>query len=1165
MEMQVMKRFLMTIGMAAASIAFGAAPTNDGGEYTYTGSPNNMQTTGQNGDQYWNVVSPISVADFYPGQSDIVEYWQIYTGASITGSGKTRVMKGNVGFENHVIWTGTGTDSNIIGYTGPAKLLLRNGGSLTIPGTHFRIGQKYSDTAVSYGAVFMEEPSSLTVNGYNMIAGNSKPGMLWMDGGTLSVTNGVFKTGGTGNINGYIRINGGVVSLGAGNADFFSIGSANNYGSLHISGGTVSTRRTTVPENPYAHLGVEWNKAADIYIDGGLFDFWNERLDIGCWSASGTTGGRASLTIDGDGRAVIYLPVMGRTGSGNKSTINLNGGRLELTRSFSTYSNTGNSRCVNFNGGTLALVKHPKTTSYSGTVDSSAGDIVVYPKGGCIEVQSGVTSAISTSFRKATGYGVSEITLTNPGSGYVTAPKVTISGGSGSGASAYAIMNKDRTINRIVVTCRGEGYAENDAVTVTIAAENGSEGAGATATATLAANADGVIRKTGAGAWQQTTNDNNFDGEIEVAEGSLKLNGAGFPSASINVRPGASLLPVKGTAASVGCLVATNGIVGIKADGSSGTATLTIGSLSVNQGLALVTYTNGLDLVLTATDSTATSSSASPVVNGLVYAHRDSSAYRNPSLFERTADGSLSLITTTSTSTPGADDNWMPTSNYSKENAPEVSAVNSIIMQLTPARDCYVRNSGNVEIKSGMFVCRRPHNDMIRMNVTGGGAFTTRAKDGMFIYGDTYIAGKRSNSAANDDAVNKGTWRRLFGPFADPDASTPMALTVVGEKQSRPELGAQAWLLDVQTFSGGLNLVNGGVFIQADSGLGASGSPVRASGYCSIASYGEHTFGISHPIQLLEGSALIFSPSLAIGNTVSGALSGSGDLLTSDINRGSCAMAFTGDHSAFTGDYYIQDHARIAPSVFSPLAGICLADGTNGVGVIETSGSFTRPAGTGKGEICWKRFKAYPASYGLRGGFSAFGGDLTVNLGGAGAKLEVGSDYLPDNTVIQLQSRYADGTLTFANGFELGGKTQNVNVRSGKTATISGAVSDEVGGGVLAVTGNLDFAGTLEVAAANIAPSQSSGATSAPDTAMVTVSGDLSFPAGATVRLPASVTADDLAAYKDTGFPLFTVAGAVTGSPALDAPGLGGAWCIRAKSNGIVSLVKPRGTTFIIR
>jgi hypothetical protein len=68
--------------------------------------------------------------------------------------------------------------------------------------------------------------------------------------------------------------------------------------------------------------------------------------------------------------------------------------------------------------------------------------------------------------------------------------------------------------------------------------------------------------------------------------------------------------------------------------------------------------------------------------------------------------------------------------------------------------------------------------------------------------------------------------------------------------------------------------------------------------------------------------------------------------------------------------------------VFSAQAGICLADGTNGVGVIETTGTFTRPVGTGKGEVCWKRFAAYPSDYGLRGGFAAQAGDLTVNLGG---------------------------------------------------------------------------------------------------------------------------------------------------------------------------------------
>jgi hypothetical protein len=467
--------------------------------------------------------------------------------------------------------------------------------------------------------------------------------------------------------------------------------------------------------------------------------------------------------------------------------------------------------------------------------------------------------------------------------------------------------------------------------------------------------------------------------------------------------------------------------------------------------------------------------------------------------------------------------------------------------------DCYVENSGLVEVKSGMIVIQRPNEGTVRMNVTGGGAFTTRAKDGMFLYGDTYHPGKRSYSTANGNAVYVGNWRRLFGPFADPDANTPMALTIAGEKQLRPELGAQAWLLGVQTFSGGLNLVNGGVFVQADSGLGASGSPVRASGYCSIGVRGSPAFDISHPFELLEGSALIFSPEYN-GNSVSGALSGSGDLLTSDVNRPGNSMAFTGDHSAFAGDYYIQGCARIAPAIFSPLAGIKLADGTNGVGVVETAGTFSLPVGTGKGEVCWKRFKAYPAAYGLRGGFAAFGGDLTVNLGGEGAKLSPESDYLPDNAIIQLQSEYADGALTLANGFELGGKTQKVDVWSGKTATLSGAVSDEVGGGKLDVTGNLAFAGTIEIGAANVGASP-----------FVTVDGALSFEAGATVRVdPAAFANGAMTPYETNGLPLATATGTITGLPTFAASGIPDGWYL-ARRKGTLLLKRKQAFLLIVR
>ena len=1121
--------------------AFGAAPTNEGGEYTYTGTPPDMRTTGQTGDQIWNVPDPITVSGFFPGVGNgtVGPYWQIYRGATITGKDNDRVMKGNVVLENALIWTGV---ENYIGLMGPTKLLLRNGGSLTVTKQPLRIG-RYRDSSApnGHGTLLMEEPSYLTAVTNDIIVGDTLSGAIWMDGGILSITNAALTVGNNTAAPGYIRLNGGEISLRSGAADAAFIGNSASYSSVHVSGGMLKTRRSGASVEVYSKAAVGKNRATDIYVDGGFVDFWNERLGLGYWEdGKDASGARASLTVDGEGRFLCYLPVMGRIGKYGTVAINFKGGRFELSRGLGDYGNTYNRRCLNFDGGTFALVTDSRS-GYTGSLGTVAQNIV-YPGGAIIEVPSGVGASLSCSFRAAEGYGVSDISLTSAGSGYVTAPEVTITGGVGSNATAYAVLNKDRTLEKIVVTCRGEGYAENDVVTVTIASATGD---GAAATATLAPNAGGVIRKTGAGAWIQKANV-TYGMDVEVKEGSYILDGVSVASTAAFRMGGTGLRPSNGKTSSLARLDVQNGIVSIRDDlkPDNGTATLNLGVLTVSNGLALVTHTNSFELTLAATDLTATSSAESPVVNGMVYADLDASNYRSPSFFERAADGSLALVE--GSTTLGEDANWIP-SNISAENAPEVSAVNSIMLPLGSAVQAYVKNTGLVEVKSGMILYRRPQPDVQRAQVTGGGAFTTRAKGGMFIYGDNKDVNKRSYSRANGDAVNLGNWRRLFGPFADPDANTPMSLTVAGEKQSRPELGAQAWLLGTQRFSGGLNLVNGGVFVEGDSGLGASGSPVRASGYCSIGLRGSTAFDVSHPIELLDDSALIFSPELSVGHTVSSALSGSGDLLTSDVNRRGCAMVFTGDHSAFAGDYYIQGHSRTPLSVYSAQAGIRLADGTNGVGVIETSGALTRPAGTGKGEICWKTHKAYAnLGYGLRGGFAARGGDLTVNLDGAGAKLSPGADYLPDNTVIQLQSQYADGDLTFANGFELGGKTQKVNVWTGKTATFAGALSDAVGGGALAVTGNLALEGaTFEVAPANVA---------AP---MLTVNGALAL--GGTL----AIAIDPTCVEGRDEITLATATGGVSGTATV-AGTLPSQWTVKVRSNSLV-LKKINGTTLIVR
>ena len=823
----------LALACLATGTAFAAAVPNEGGEYTYSTSyGSDMRTKGQTGDQIWNIASPVTINDFYPGQQDVVSYWQIYTGAAITATGCDRVMRGNVVFENAVTWTGI---DGYIGFVGPTKLVLRNGGALLAKTHPICIGKSYNNGTTGYATVFMEEPSCLTSITNRIYVGYDLSGALWMDGGILSMTNDVLIVGYSQNGPGYIRLNGGEISLRSEQQQAAAlIGNSAAYASVHVSGGKLATRRTGVTGDVHFKVAnVAANKATDFYVDGGFVDFWNERFGLGYWGdGADASGARATLTVDGDGRFLCNLPVMGRYGNNGLVAININGGRFELTRGLADYGNTGNRRYLNFDGGTLALVRDSRTTSDTGSLGNAAQN-VIYPGGATIEVPSGIGASISATFRNAEGYGVSDITLTSAGSGYVTAPEVTITGGVGSNATAYAVLNKDRTLEKIVVTCRGEGYAANDEVTVTIASATGS---GAAATATLAPNAGGIIRKTGSGAWVQKANV-TYDMDVEVKEGSYILDGVSVASAGAFRMGGTGLRPSNGKTSSLARLDVQNGIVSIRDDlnPDNGTATLNLGVLTVSNGLALVTHTNAFELTLAATDLTATSSAESPVVNGMVYANLDASNYRSPSLLERAADGSLSLATVTSTI--GTDANWCP----SASGTYTADSVNSIILPLSPPVDCYVQNNGLVEVKSGMIVVRRPDEDCQRIQVSGGGAFTTRAKGGMFIYCDQYYTSKRSNSQANGNAVCNGGWRRLFGPFADPDANTPMALTVAGEKQSRPELGVMAYLLGVQTFSGGLNLVNGGVFIQADSGLGASG---RLGAYLltHVGQWGQHHF-----------------------------------------------------------------------------------------------------------------------------------------------------------------------------------------------------------------------------------------------------------------------------------------------------------------------------------
>lgn len=129
-------------------------------------------------------------------------------------------------------------------------------------------------------------------------------------------------------------------------------------------------------------------------------------------------------------------------------------------------------------------------------------------------------------------------------------------------------------------------------------------------------------------------------------------------------------------------------------------------------------------------------------------------------------------------------------------------------------------------------------------------------------------------------------------------------------------------------------------------------------------------------------------------------------------------------------------------------------------GVLEATGTFSRSLGTTNGTVNWGAGG---------GGFAAYGGPLTVNLGGAGATNTWANtaNFLPANAPLILGSETANNTVTFQNGIALNGavrelraldNTNTVNDR----AIVAGVISGTAASGI-SKTG----AGLLDLAAAN--------------------------------------------------------------------------------------------------
>ena len=110
-------------------------------------------------------------------------------------------------------------------------------------------------------------------------------------------------------------------------------------------------------------------------------------------------------------------------------------------------------------------------------------------------------------------------------------------------------------------------------------------------------------------------------------------------------------------------------------------------------------------------------------------------------------------------------------------------------------------------------------------------------------------------------------------------------------------------------------------------------------------------------------------------------------------------------------------------------------------------------------------------------------------------------------------------------------------------------MSDSLGGGTLAVDGDVSFAGRIETGAANVAAAVANDG-SAP---LVAVDGDLTFANGATIAIDAAAfDGGAMAGFEQTGLPIATATGTISGLPELEADGAPEGWHIVSRGGSLL-------------